>query len=346
MSTLRHKGPLFLVAVVLGLAACSDRNIPVAVSTHPDGWVSPTSDVFHGDFVNEGASKGENCASCHGADFSGGPSNVSCYTCHAIYPHPDEFRFPSQVNFHGKTVAQVANWDLSQCQSCHGTDYAGAGVAEKNCLACHTAPNGPEDCSTCHGSQINPAPPEDLAGHVDPMFVTVGAHQAHLQGGDLWGDNSALCRNCHVVPATYDAPGHIDDAAPKAEIVFGTLATHGGKLDPTYDPSGASCGGTYCHGGFVFTLAESENPRGYAEPTIEGNNVTLVWTDVGAGQAECGTCHGIPPTGHIEASPNQCANCHAKVVDPDLNIINPSLHINGEVNVFANEIVRDGVIEN
>jgi len=341
MSNLRNKGTLLLLALVLGVAACSDRNVPVAVSTHPDGWVNPQSDVFHGDFVNEGASKGANCATCHGEDFSGGESNVSCYSCHAAYPHPDQFKFPSQANFHGKTVAQVANWDLSECQSCHGADYAGAGLAEKNCRTCHTAPDGPEDCQTCHGGEFNAAPPEDLSGNDETIFPGVGAHQIHLQDSDLWTGNMALCENCHVVPATYDTPGHIDGNAAMAEVVFGGLATHNGSLAPVYDAASSSCSGTYCHGGFVFTLAETRNPRGYAEPTIEGNNPTMDWTDVGSGQAECGTCHGLPPTGHIAAETNECANCHAKVVDPDLNIINPSLHMNGQVNVFSYEALRD-----
>lgn len=344
MRNLRYTGPLLLFAVVVGIAACSDRNIPVTVSTHPDGWVSPQSDEFHGTFVLESASKGDNCATCHGEDFAGGTSGVSCYQCHAAYPHPDDFKFPSQANFHGKTVAQVAHWDLSECQSCHGEDYAGKGVDEKNCRTCHTAADGPEDCQTCHGGEFNAAPPEDLSGHSDPMFAGVGAHQEHLQDGDLWttGSVAAACSNCHVVPPTYDAPGHIDGGPVAAEVTFGNLATHGGTLSPSYDASVTTCSGTYCHGGFVFTLAETENPRGYAEDTIEGNNVSVVWTQVGTGQAECGTCHSIPPTGHIDAPANRCFTCHSAVVDADLNIINPSLHINGEVNVFGNGIIPFG----
>jgi hypothetical protein len=175
------------------------------------------------------------------------------------------------------------------------------------------------------------------------MFAGVGAHQSHLQDSDLWTGNAALCENCHVVPATFDAPGHLDDNAPQAELAFGGIATQDGLLNPTYDFSGQTCSGTYCHGGFVFTLAESDNPRGYAEETIEGNDVSVVWTEVGTGQAQCGSCHGIPPTGHIASPPNECFRCHSRVVDESLNIINPSLHINGEINVFANEALDDVV---
>lgn len=48
-------------------------------SGHPDFsiWVgSPDNAEFHG---NDGISR---CVACHGDDYSGGTSGVSCYTCH------------------------------------------------------------------------------------------------------------------------------------------------------------------------------------------------------------------------------------------------------------------------
>ncbi|NOZ13512.1 MAG: hypothetical protein GXO69_07670 [Acidobacteria bacterium] len=48
---------------------------PHTASPHPDGW-----EKSHGDYVeNNGYAS---CARCHGADYRGGTSGVSCYQCH------------------------------------------------------------------------------------------------------------------------------------------------------------------------------------------------------------------------------------------------------------------------
>ncbi len=46
-------------------------------------------------------------------------------------------------------------------------------------------------------------------------------------------------------------------------------------------------------------------------------------------QAKCGTCHGLPPTGHIAAPITSCYLCHQGVVDEMGNIIDKDKHING-----------------
>ncbi|MFC2085784.1 cytochrome c3 family protein [Bacteroidota bacterium] len=335
---LHHITLIAAIGIAIGIAGCSERADPVAVSTHADGFADPNSDVFHGQFALEAGSKNENCTTCHGEDYTGGTAGVSCFQCHAVYPHPENFKFPSQENFHGKTVAQVAHYDLSECQGCHGEDYAGNGFEVKNCLTCHTKPDGPEDCQTCHGSQAtNAGPPRGLMRTTDTALPGIGAHQYHLADSTISTIYRLECSNCHITPETYDAPGHIDDFPPRAEVVFGPLATHDGRLNPVYDFGANTCGSTYCHGGFVYKLSESENPRGYADSTIEGNNLTMSWTEISQGPALCTSCHSIPPTGHIEAEPNECWRCHSAVVDADLNIIDPSLHVNGEPNVFGND---------
>lgn len=324
------------LGLALGIAACSERADPVGVSTHPNGYADPTSDVFHGQFVNEAGSKATNCASCHGEDYSGGTAGVSCYDCHVTYPHPDDFRFPSQDNFHGEMVAQVARWDLAVCQSCHGEDYSGKGFDAKDCTTCHTQPDGPEDCRTCHGSlDGNAAPPTDLRDRTSTSVATVGAHQFHVADSTISAIYRNGCDNCHITPETYDAPGHIDEFPPQAEIVWGPLATHDGRVEPVYDFGTNTCSSTYCHGAFIYSLAESENPRGYAESAIIGNHQTMVWTRIRTDPVYCGFCHGLPPAGHIDAEPEDCWLCHGSVVDAELNIIDPSKHVNGLPNAFG-----------
>ena len=40
--------------------------------------------------------------------------------------HPEGWNDPEAEAFHGNAI-RAADWDLSGCQSCHGTDYQGTG---------------------------------------------------------------------------------------------------------------------------------------------------------------------------------------------------------------------------
>jgi predicted CxxxxCH...CXXCH cytochrome family protein len=125
---------------------------------------------------------------------------------------------------------------------------------------------------------------------------------------------------CHVKPADALAPGHIDG---ELTVTFGGIAAQGVTVPPAWDRSTATCSSTYCHGA---TLAG-------------GTNTAPIWTTVDGTQAACGTCHGIPPAvwGH-EYPPihgnNACTFCHYDVAnDRGTAITNPSLHVNGVVDV-------------
>jgi predicted CxxxxCH...CXXCH cytochrome family protein len=142
------------------------------------------------------------------------------------------------------------------------------------------------------------------------------------------------CSQCHTVPRTHQAPGHVDDAPPiQAEINFKLLATHNGRVTPVWNAEAATCSDVYCHGGFTFRQDESAFPWAYTDAVMTGNNPTLTWTDVGSGAADCGTCHDLPPAGHIDAAASECVDCHGRVVDANLTIIDRGKHINGKVEV-------------
>ena len=212
------------------------------------------------------------------------------------------------------------------CGTCHGLPPGGTHPASDICNLCHPGvvdenrviidrdrhidgevdydQAALESCNTCHGSAENNAPPQDLAGHTETTHQGVGAHQVHVMGGEI--GTPLDCSACHINPDAFDAPGHFDDT-PGAEIVWGALA-RANDADPVWD--GTTCSNVYCHG-------ES----------------APVWTEVGSGQAACGTCHGLPPGGTHPAS-NACNLCHGRVVDEDLMIIDRDLHINGEPDTF------------
>ena len=169
-------------------------------------------------------------------------------------------------------------------------------------------------CTACHGDArrggaplLQAAPPYDLSRARQSGYPGVGAHSIHLQASETHG--AVACDECHVVPERVDSPGHADDGAP-AEIVFGSLASHGG-LEPTYDFIARRCDNSYCHGG-----------------------AQAVWTEPRDSTGACGSCHGLPPPAPHPQS-ELCASCHGSVIDEARHIRAPELHVNGTVELVA-----------
>ncbi len=251
---------------------------------------------------------------CHGATLSGGAHPVpdwtlvdgtqaSCGSCHGApppAPHPQ----------------------TDQCAACHGEVIGEDGFVAGSRHIDGVLDVGEPSCNSCHGSPgdpalaVNQAPPRDLSGATERSARGVGAHQAHVAvvaAEDAWHVEIG-CADCHVVPETTLAAGHIDDLQP-AELVWSERATLDGAT-PSFDTETLSCSGTYCHGS---TLAG-------------GSDTSPSWVD--EVELDCGSCHGAPPPApHPDDA--VCANCHASVVNDDLSIICAGLHINGRVDFGA-----------
>ena len=171
---------------------------------HVDGWLASENENFHGEYIKDLGHDNSSCTSCHGAEFMGGSSEVSCYTCHNGYPHQSGWVSPANDNFHGQAI-RAANWSLENCARCHGQDYRG-GTTGSSCYTCHAGEQGPESCNVCHGSGTNFAPPQDLNNNTATTAIGVGAHQLHMTMFDR-------CSICHIVPTSVDETGHIDDTS-------------------------------------------------------------------------------------------------------------------------------------
>lgn len=307
-----------------------------AINVHKAGIIDTQSTNFHGKFIADNFSGTMiSCAQCHGSSYQGGTVSPSCTTCHATIPvHVDGIVNPVSPNFHGNYIAANLGWDTRACGSCHKSNYSG-GIASPSCLTCHTETNGPEACNTCHGSLSDPskfAPPRALNGSIETTYPGVGAHISHLYSNNLGSDIS--CSTCHKFPQSLYADGHLGSDG-KAEILFGQLAIQG-SVNPNYSFANNTCSDTYCHGKFTFYKDSSNFAFAYTASTMVGNNVSVKWNQVDGTQAACGTCHGLPPTGHVAAALTTCINCHPGVVDNQGNIINRTKHINGVKNVFGN----------
>ena len=226
------------------------------------------------------------------------------------------------------------------CGTCHGVPPAAPHPQSKQCYACHSETvdaagkivdlekhldgkvEVAQTCHSCHGTPESPAPPRDVAGETDPSKPGVGAHQKHLAGGSK--SRPVECKECHVVPATVEAPGHFDTALP-AELTFSGIAT-AGAAKPAWD--GVKCTNTYCHSTAVAAGAD-----------MKGAVMAPQWTKVDGTQVFCGSCHGIPP---IEPDPNkpqtkhpiayECPDCH-KNLSTGFIFKDPSLHVNGKVDM-------------
>jgi len=338
---------LLLISIIsLTLFSCSDvqNDIapPMEVSVHGRDALIKASSGFHGKQLVGG--KMESCQFCHASDYTGGTAKVSCGTsnCHpGIFVHTENILNHTSPGFHGKFIKQH-NWNMEICSQCHGEGYYGGMISPPcNNTICHSQAQGPEACNTCHGDFTNPtsvAPPRAINYAVNTTDPGVGAHQVHLNGIKI-GSN-IVCNECHLVPGGFKSAGHIDDT-PRAEVIFGSF-TSAGPSTPAYNFGDYKCSNTYCHGNFKFSKATSEYQFVYTEDFIEGNNYSPQWNKVKdpnsneGSEAECGTCHGLPPKGHQESELRSCATCHQGVVDIRGNIIDPTKHINGKIDVFGN----------
>ena len=170
------------------------------------------------------------------------------------------------------------------------------------------------DCTACHGSKANAAPPKAIDGSVSTTDIGVGAHQEHLVAGHIAAP--VACTECHPLPT--DLLSHPDPLSRPATVVFGAKAQLYGAV-PGWNRAAARCTNTYCHG------AKLSDASARADP---------IWNQVDGTQRSCRSCHGYPPAGSHPHS-DACADCHGEVVNPDGTIRNLSRHIDGNVDFFV-----------
>ncbi len=206
-----------------------------------------------------------------------------------------------------------------ECDGCHSAppaDHAAwSRVANgtSSCVTCHPAATAPThangvvnitvtSCTACHGGGDHAYPPFSLSGSTDPTTREVGAHEAHLDPGfpDRIAD-PLLCNDCHVVPDTVVAPGHLDQPT-LVRFPFGG----------SFDASSASCN-VWCH------FNKAPGPA---------------WTDDTGDAIRCEACHAFPPVLTRAGDPHPsvpgelsaCLRCHP---------FGPVTHVNGVVDFLT-----------
>lgn len=168
------------------------------------------------------AADNSGCKTCHGADFTGGLSGISCYSCHSNYPHPSNWSTKAQhgtaatssisgcnvchtspvssgctschhnndLNWQNTNHMVTARTDTSGCKICHGSDLKG-GVAGTSCYSCHDPGN------------VYPHPGNIASGGVhpdmydsNPSNCRTACHGTNLLGGI----STKRCNRCHGIP--------------------------------------------------------------------------------------------------------------------------------------------------
>ena len=280
---------------------------------HPDGWRDPD---YHG-----GAAKAQpgdetgftSCQACHGTDYAGGVSKVSCFSagrdtgsCHVTNgvsvqaPHsPIPWRtYPAPT--HTDTVDDAAGVNASACEICHRAGknlrtsiiatYAGGKPGCFNSTLCHGQMGHPLGWAqpVNHGSTAKSNLTSCQQCHADKPFGGPGSNpRFNVQLGRL--ADAALgnsgCEVCHAPLAAHPRVLQIPAA-------FGAITTLNPLGTPWYlhckaSPSGFD-GCTRCHG------ANLDGAGGVAGATActfcHGSGLPST-------QKNCTSCHGRPPGG-------------------------------------------------
>ncbi|HUU26321.1 MAG TPA: hypothetical protein VM123_00785 [archaeon] len=185
-------------------------------SGHPleEGWLDSTSDNSHPVRKNQAGKK--YCAGCHGEDFKGGNSGVSCYSCHeGPSGHPFGWMEEASQNYHGLAASSRS---LGYCTVCHGKDFNG-GFSGTSCKTCHTTQSG----HPSSGWLV----PGDPNFHGFRLSRTGTGYCAGCHGGDFKGGVAGIsCYTCHNGPSGHPA-GWLDKRSPN----FHSIAVNTRGLD-------------------------------------------------------------------------------------------------------------------
>ncbi|HTX98422.1 MAG TPA: CxxxxCH/CxxCH domain-containing protein [Bacteroidota bacterium] len=327
---MRIQGTVLAVLSLAGvfvLYGCSELNTPgpnpvtPGSLVHPTGWNDTTGHgATHGDALQKVNWDATSCKSCHGGNYGGGSSGVSCYTCHPSSPH--DVKFGPAPNGHG-IYLKAAHYVSTECKLCHGNAYSGGNV-NVSCYSCH-----------------NSFP------HEIRFASSAGGHMAYLQA---MGFNSTECQQCHGINysggavnvacfSCHDAyPHSVKFSQPSGNHVAyfqangypiqQCQACHG--TDYAGGTSSISCSGGQCHATATgvakspeacntchgdFRAAASDTASWAPPTTISGDSSTTV-RGVGAHQLHlrgtgpnisfkvpCSGCHTVPPSisspGHL-----------------------------------------------
>ena len=221
-----------LIVGLLVLAGCGSEKNDKAVfdgDQHPAGWL-PAGHMA--------AAKADEtvCAECHGSDYSGGASGVSCTLCHlggVNSVHPVSWGTGSQIIPNHGPYATLNGTGRCSNANCHGTNLGGVTSSGPACASCHKSGSPSAGCTSCHNT-----PP---AGTVAPNRT--GAHNTttgHFAPQITLPDG---CNTCHNGAGT----GTVLHDNGVTDVQF--LSAYNAKSGPAVHNADGTCSNVSCHGG-------------------------------------------------------------------------------------------------
>ena len=280
---------------------------------HDSGWMNPGDAQFHGLALRSVAYAVARCERCHGNDATGGPSGVSCASCHprGVFDcrtcHGDDSSAapPRDLSGHSLTSApgvgahrlHLADGALHQaypCQACHvvpasATDqgHYQRGVQPMTSPAPVTLSDGQGQHASydvierrCSGTWCHSPSIDTSAQNPAPRWNAVG-------------EGEAACGSCHgLPPALPHPPDTRCQACHPRDFAGGVLspALHTDGVVEV-DNGAGGCGG--CHG----------SARNNAPPRDVLGRTDASLPSVGAHQSHLTAEHRLRP-------PLGCAECH------------------------------------
>ncbi|MBL7052243.1 MAG: hypothetical protein ISS00_00670 [Candidatus Marinimicrobia bacterium] len=294
----RNLKTFLLIVIGLLFLQCTEKN---KITVHPDDWTIANSEDFHGFALHKGWDGIESCKSCHGSQFNGGTSGISCYQCHegGANGHPKNIDFlsPTYEDFHGNFISEDGLEELEHCKICHGNELDG-GFANVSCYLCHAGgvsghpeisnhlvygnadfhglayPDEIDHCKTCHGENL------------DGGNAGVSCYLCHAGGvsGHPEISNHLVYGNADFHGLAY--PDEIDHCK----------TCHGENLDG--GNAGVCC--YKCHAGGVSGHPDSLSYMTFGNIEFHGNEIEDI--------ARCERCHGENLDGGIVEL--DCTTCH------------------------------------
>lgn len=285
--------------------------------THEGGLMNPADSDFHGSLVESLGWDFDNCASCHGEDFSGGAAKVSCKSCHPQGP--------------------------TACDTCHGLPpqngahkaHTSAGALGKtfDCAECHQVPTRYDDPGhiLLASGVLDPSPAEVRFGAFASIGLPPGqsptfqgeeksCQNVYCHGGTFndgsaqnpapsWlSQSSVTCASCHGAPPSDHANSqcelcHAQVAGPNQSLLSTALHLNGElQLGDGSDTCSA------CHGGSD-NAAPPRDLLGQADRTlisVGSHQSHLKSTHRLTKPLECSACHEVPEAvssvGHIDSA--------------------------------------------
>lgn len=197
MSSIKPSHLLFSALLALALGGCGDRNdeaLILSESGHPSDWVKTHNTSAR---ANVGS-----CTDCHGENYDGGISRVSCTSQSAISGFSCHFSSPAA--------------NLTGCLSCHGVAPSGPfGTSAPNRKAAHTKHTALAGvvCDTCHLNAGFGTPDHvraDAAGGRRSATVASSASFPFVYNADGTCSNVS-CHGGKVTPAWTDSLAIVAD---------------------------------------------------------------------------------------------------------------------------------------